>query len=78
MADREWPGENDEINRIVAGGNYGWPTVTGIARNSNFRDPILAYTPTIAPTGIISIPENSTVYPIDYVTICSSWTLTEA
>lgn len=60
------PDRNDEINRIVAGGNYGWPTVTGIARNSNFRDPILAYTPTIAPTGIISIPENSTVYPIDY------------
>ena len=60
------PERNDEINRIVAGSNYGWPTVTGIARNSNFRDPILAYTPPIAPTGIISIPENSTVYPIDY------------
>jgi glucose/arabinose dehydrogenase len=60
------PGDNDEINRIVAGGNYGWPTAKGIARNPNFRDPILAYTPTIAPTGIISIPENSTVYPVDY------------
>lgn len=60
------PGDNDEINRVVAGGNYGWPTVRGIARNPNFRDPILAYTPTIAPTGIISIPENSTVYPVEY------------
>lgn len=60
------PGDNDEINRIVAGGNYGWPTVKGIARNQSFRDPILAYTPPIAPTGIISIPENSTVYPVDY------------
>ena len=26
----------------------------------------LAYTPTIAPTGIIAIPENSTVYPVAY------------
>ena len=60
------PGDNDEINRIVAGGNYGWPTVGGIANNPNFRNPILAYTPTIAPTGIISIPENSTVYPAAY------------
>lgn len=60
------PGDNDEINRAVAGGNYGWPAVGGIAGNPNFRDPILAYTPTIAPTGIISIPENSTVYPVAY------------
>ncbi len=60
------PGDNDEINRAVAGGNYGWPTVGGIANNPNFFNPILAYTPTIAPTGIISIPENSTVYPAAY------------
>ena len=60
------PQDNDEINRIVAGGNYGWPTVRGIAGNPSFLDPILAYTPTTAPTGIISIPENSGVYPAVY------------
>ena len=60
------PGDNDEINRIVSGGNYGWPTVGGIANNPNFLNPILAYTPTIAPTGIIAIPDNSTVYPVAY------------
>lgn len=60
------PGDNDEINRIVSGGNYGWPTVGGIANNPNFLNPILAYTPTIAPTGIIAIPANSTVYPTAY------------
>jgi len=60
------PQDNDEINRIVAGGNYGWPTVRGIAGNPSFLDPILAYTPTTAPTGIISIPENSAVYPAAY------------
>jgi glucose/arabinose dehydrogenase len=60
------PQDSDEINRVVAGGNYGWPTVRGIANNPNFRDPILAYTPTIAPTGVIAIPENSAVYPVAY------------
>ncbi len=60
------PGDSDEINRIIAGGNYGWPTVRGIAGNSSFADPILVYTPTIAPTGIVAIPEDSTVYPAAY------------
>lgn len=60
------PSDNDEINRVVSGGNYGWPTVRGIAGNANFRDPILAYVSVIAPTGIIAIPENSTVYPAAY------------
>lgn len=60
------PSDNDEINRVVSGGNYGWPTVRGIAGNANFRDPILAYVSVIAPTGIIAIPENSTVYPTAY------------
>ena len=60
------PGDNDEINRVVSGGNYGWPTVGGIANNPNFLNPILAYTPTIAPTGIIAIPASSTVYPTAY------------
>lgn len=60
------PGDNDEINRVVGGGNFGWPTVGGIANNPSFLNPILAYTPTIAPTGIIAIPEDSTVYPAPY------------
>lgn len=60
------PGDSDEINRITSGGNYGWPTVRGIAGNPNFLDPILSYTPTIAPTGIIAIPEDSTAYPVAY------------
>ncbi|HSQ92363.1 MAG TPA: PQQ-dependent sugar dehydrogenase [Nitrospiraceae bacterium] len=60
------PSDNDEINRVVSSGNYGWPTVRGIVGNPNFRDPILAYVSVIAPTGIIAIPENSTVYPAAY------------
>jgi len=60
------PTGNDEINRLVAGDNYGWPTVEGIAGNPAFHDPILAFTPSIAPTGIIAVPANTSVYPTDY------------
>lgn len=56
---------NDEINRIVRGGNYGWATVEGIAKTPPFIDPILTFTPTIAPTGIVAIREDS-VYPAQF------------
>jgi glucose/arabinose dehydrogenase len=55
------PACNDELNRIVAGRNYGWgpnETCEGTApRNTNREGPRpvmpkLWYTPTIAPTGI--------------------------
>lgn len=31
----------DEVNRLVPGGNYGWPVVTGIQEDERFIDPIL-------------------------------------
>lgn len=53
------PESHDEINRIVAGGNYGWPIVSGPASESaaadlrgDYQDPILDYEQTIVPTGI--------------------------
>lgn len=60
------PGDNDEVNRIVAGQNYGWPIVGGFTSNTSYKNPIVAYTPVIAPTGIIGIPASSSVYPSAY------------
>lgn len=53
----------DEVNLIVSGGNYGWPVVTGgidypFARVTPFRhldgyrQPVLEWTPSIAPAGL--------------------------
>jgi glucose/arabinose dehydrogenase len=57
--------DNDEINRIIAGKNYGWPVVAGIGNNPQFVNPIFTFTPVIAPTGIVAIREDS-VYPAQY------------
>ena len=68
------PGDSDEINRAISGGNYGWDSNQrrGIVNDPCCVDPIAVYFAppcnpcTIAPTAIIAIPENSTVYPVAY------------
>jgi aldose sugar dehydrogenase len=58
------PSENDEVNRIEAGKNYGWPNVHGrcdgdIPNEESFCsanavvEPIAMWTPTIAPAGAV-------------------------
>ncbi|MEK6988260.1 MAG: PQQ-dependent sugar dehydrogenase [Candidatus Thermoplasmatota archaeon] len=47
------PSDSDEINLLVAGGNYGWPIVRGIAHTPPYLDPVLAYTPVIVPTNAV-------------------------
>ncbi len=55
------PDSDDELNIIRRGGNYGWPVVEGYCDNeseigfcdtNNVRQPILAWTPTLAVAGI--------------------------
>ena len=55
------PNNDDEINKIEAGRNYGWPTVEGYCNlpaeatfctANNVREPLITWTPTIAPAGL--------------------------
>ncbi|MCI0650659.1 MAG: PQQ-dependent sugar dehydrogenase [Planctomycetes bacterium] len=45
--------EHDEINRVVAGGDYGWPLASGAAATPPLVDPIYSWSPTTAPAGIV-------------------------
>ena len=56
------PSDNDEVNLILAGRNYGWPTVHGACDDdigserafcltNNVVEPLATWTPTIAPSG---------------------------
>lgn len=46
------PVGNDEVNRGVSGGNYGWPHVQGFSSDPRYVDPLLVFPRSIAPTGI--------------------------
>jgi len=45
------PSDNDEVNRMHGEGNYGWPNFRGTVNEPGFIDPIMTWTPTIAPAG---------------------------
>ncbi len=45
------PGGGDEVNLIVAGGNYGWPIIHHKEFREGMFSPLLEYTPAIAPAG---------------------------
>ncbi len=45
------PGSDDEVNAVVAGGNYGWPDQLGPGGDPPFIDPVVDYPAVIVPTG---------------------------
>jgi glucose/arabinose dehydrogenase len=45
------PATDDEVNRIVAGANYGWPDHLGAGGEPGFVDPVLVFPEEIVPTG---------------------------
>lgn len=52
------PAEDDEVNHVVAGGDFGWPILTGdgagrtIDHAATFTAPVIFWTPTTAPVGL--------------------------
>jgi glucose/arabinose dehydrogenase len=43
----------DEVNRITAGGNYGWPEVEGVGERPGFTDPLVTWpTDEASPSGL--------------------------
>lgn len=71
FASEHGPSNDDEINRIVKSGNYGWPDVHGYCDNEeeqsyceshSIEEPVHAFTPVVAAAGLAwydhpSIPE---------------------
>lgn len=47
------PDRNDELNRIVAGGNYGWPMALGETAAPEFVAPLHVWSQIVAPSGMV-------------------------
>lgn len=55
------PAGGDELNRIEAGLNYGWPVVSHTDSQAGMKDPLLVFTPAVAPASVVFY--DATVFP---------------
>ena len=53
LATENGPESWDEINLLVGGRDYGWPTCSGPCGDARYAEPLFAYEDTIAPTGAV-------------------------
>jgi glucose/arabinose dehydrogenase len=53
------PSEWDEVNRIDAGANYGWPLHLGPGDAAGFTPPVFAWKDVVVPTGCVVQPDGS-------------------
>lgn len=49
----------DELNHVVPGANLGWPEAAGMEGAPRFREPLAAWTPAIAPSGIAVLGDHA-------------------
>jgi glucose/arabinose dehydrogenase len=72
------PNGFDEVNRIEAGENYGWPNARGMAGDPDYVDPIWATgeSGNVAPTGIV-IPSGTNIPDIDGRVLFCQWNTAE-
>jgi len=66
-----WETENgpdrfDEVNRIEAGRNYGWPDQLGPGGEPAYADPVLAFETVIVPTGCAVTADGTDLYFVTY------------
>jgi glucose/arabinose dehydrogenase len=63
------PGGYDEVNRIVKGGNYGWPRVYGFDQ-SGFNAPLRVYRQPLAPSGASFVTRKGSAWTGDFIFAC--------
>jgi quinoprotein glucose dehydrogenase len=63
------PAGYDEINRIVRGGNYGWPRVYGFDQ-TGFNAPLKVYRDPLAPSGGAFVSRRGSPWTGDFVFAC--------
>ncbi len=64
----------DELNRIVAGANYGWPVVEGAAGDARFTDPVAQWpTDEASPSGLAVVGDTVFVAALRGERLWTAW-----